>query len=63
MSDKDAAVTVLEKDCTAKVLFDEILALLHDPDRRETMSKTLRGMVRLDSTQRICDIVEELSRK
>ena len=63
LSDKDAAVTVLEKDCTAKVLFDEILGLLHDPDRRETMSKTLRGMVRLDSTQRICDIVEELSRK
>lgn len=62
LSDRNAAVTVLEKDCTAQVLFDQILGLLHDPDRRETMSKTLRSMVRLDSTQKICDIVEELGR-
>lgn len=62
LSDKGAAVTILEKDCTAQGIFDEIQALLADPDRRENMSKTLRGMVRLDSTQRICDIVEELSK-
>ena len=39
---------------------EEIQALLADPQRREDMSKTLRTMVRLDSTQRICDIVEGL---
>ena len=60
LSDKDAAVTILEKDCTARLLFDEISSLLSDPERRENMSKTLKTMVRADSTQRICDIVEEL---
>ena len=60
LSDKNAAVTILEKDCTARLLFDEISRLLSDPERRENMSKTLKTMVRADSTQRICDIVEEL---
>ena len=63
LSDKDAAVTILEKDCTAEKVMAEIQSLLADKDRRENMSKTLRSMVRLDSTQRICDIVEELAGK
>ena len=62
LSDRDAAVTILEKDCTAQVLFDEIGRLLSDPERRESMSKTLKTMVRIDSAQRICDIVEELTK-
>ena len=53
-------MTILEKDCTARRVMEEIQALLADPQRREDMSKTLRTMVRLDSTQRICDIVEGL---
>ena len=63
LSDKDAAVTILEKDCTAEKVMAEIQSLLVDKERRENMSKTLRSMVRLDSTQRICDIVEELAGK
>ena len=63
LSDKDAAVTILEKDCTAEKVMAEIQSLLADKERRENMSKTLRSMVRLDSTQRICDIVEELDGK
>ena len=63
LSDKDAAVTILEKDCTAEKVMAEIQSLLADKERRENMSKTLRSMVRLDSTQRICDIVEELAGK
>ena len=62
LSDRDAAVTILEKDCTAQVLFDEINRLLADPERRENMSKTLKTMVRVDSAQRICDIAEELTK-
>ena len=62
-TDKDAAVTILEKDCSAEKIMEVIQELLQDPDRRENMSKTLRSMVRLDSTERICDIVEELSGK
>ena len=55
-------MTILEKDCTAQGIFDEIQALLKSPERRENMSKTLRTMARLDSTERICDIVEELTK-
>ena len=62
LSDRDAAVLVLEADCTPEKIFAEIKALLADPARRETMKKTLREMVRLDSTQRICDIVEEITK-
>ena len=62
LSDRDAAVLVLEKDCTPEKIFAEINALLADPARRENMKTTLHEMVRLDSTERICDIVEELTK-
>lgn len=63
LSDRDAAVLILEKDCTAEKLMQEIQALLRDDARRERMKNTLHSMVRLDSTERICDIVEELIKK
>ena len=63
LAERNAAVMVLEKDCTARRIMDEIQALLDNPQRREDMSKTLRSMVPVDSTQRICDIVENLVEK
>ena len=57
------AVVLLEKDCTPEVLYAEIQGLLVDEQRREDMAKALHGMVKLDSAERICDIVEELARK
>ena len=63
LSDRDAAVLVLEKDCTPEKIFAEINALLANPARRENMKTTLHEMVRLDSTERICDIVEELAQR
>ena len=57
------AVVVLEKDCTAQVLMDEIRQILGDPNRSSTMSASLKGSVILDSAERICDIMEELSGK
>ena len=62
LSDRGAAVLVLEKDCTSEKIYREITDLLADSARREEMKKTLRKMVRIDSTQRICDIVEELTK-
>ena len=62
LSDRDAAVLVLEKDCTAQMMYDEITALLACAERRENMKNTLQKMVRIDSTQRICNIVEELTK-
>ncbi|MBR3949248.1 MAG: undecaprenyldiphospho-muramoylpentapeptide beta-N-acetylglucosaminyltransferase [Oscillospiraceae bacterium] len=57
------AVVVLEKECSAQKLYELICQLLADSERREEMSRNLRGMVRQDSTERICDIVEELAKK
>ena len=57
------AVVVLEKDCTPETIYSLIQELLADENRREEMSQKLHGMVRLDSTERICDIVEELSKR
>ena len=56
------AVVILEKDCTPEILYAEVQGLLVDEQRREDMSKALRSMVKLDSAQRICDMVEELAK-
>ncbi len=57
------AVVVLEKDCSSEKMYGLIKELLADEDRRKHMSSQLHNMVRLDSTQRICDIVEELTKR
>ena len=57
------AVVVLEKDCTSEKMYALVTELLADAARREEMSRNLRQMVRLDSTQRICDIVEEIAHR
>ena len=56
------SVVILEKDCTPEVLYAEVQGLLVDEQRREQMSKALRGLVKIDSAERICDIVEELAK-
>lgn len=56
------AIVVLEKDCTSEKIYGLVRELLADEDRRTQMSRSLHTMVRLDSTERICDIVEELTK-
>ncbi len=56
------AVVLLEKDCTSEGLYALIRELLADRDRRTNMSEKLKGMVQLDSTEQICDIIEELAK-
>jgi UDP-N-acetylglucosamine:LPS N-acetylglucosamine transferase len=56
-------VVVLEKDCTAQVLMEEIQKILQDQQRANAMSAALKGSVILDSAERICDIMEALARK
>ena len=41
--------------------YELIRSLLADEDRRREMSRKLHTMVRLDSAERICDIVEQLT--
>ena len=63
ISDRGGAVLLLEKDCAAQRLYDEVKAILSDADRQAAMSTALRGACILDSAERICDILEELASK
>ena len=60
LADRDAAVLVLEKDCTPLKIYEEIKDLLSDEERCRKMTCKLHELVRVDSTQRIGEIVEEL---
>ena len=63
MENKGGAVVVLEKDCTAEVLYDHVKQLLQDKPRRDAMSTALRSNCILDSTDRICKVLEEVAKK
>ncbi len=63
LSDKGGAVLLLEKDCQPTRLYDEIMALLQDENRREAMKTALQRDVILDSADRICDILEQMAAK
>ena len=62
LEEAGGAVVILEKDCTPEILYAEVQGLLVDAERREQMSKALRSLVKIDSAERICDIVEELAK-
>ena len=63
LSDKGAAVLLLEKECTAQRLFDEINALLDSDLRMQQMGAALRKICVHDSADRLCDIIFELGSK
>jgi len=56
------AVLMLEKDCTAQALYGQIKTLLADEQQRNSMASALKGLVVLDSAERIGDILEELAK-
>ncbi len=58
---RGAAIVITEDNCSAQNLYDTITELLGDHERCKQMSASLRGMVLLDSAERICDMIEELS--
>ena len=63
LEETGGAIVVLEKDCTSDKMYALIKELLADENRREEMAKKLHSQVKLDSTERICDIVEDLSKR
>ena len=63
LESRGGAVVIVEKDCSAEKVYEEIKSLLADPDRRAEMGKNLRQMVTMDSAERICDIVEQLAKR
>ena len=62
LADRGGAVMILEKDCTAEKMYEQIKTLLASEDSRRQMSDALRGMVQLDSAEQICDMLEELAK-
>ena len=56
------AVVLLEKDCTPERLYGLIRELLADETRRADMARKLHAQMKLDATDRICAIVEEMTR-
>ena len=62
LESRGAAVVIPEPECTPEHLFAAVFDLLGDRMRCSAMSASLRNMVVLDSADRICDMIEELSR-
>ena len=57
------AVVMLEGQVTAEKMYAQVMQLLGDDARRTEMCKSLKGLVRTDSADAICDIIEELVQK
>ena len=55
------AVVILEPDCSGKRLMEEVMGILADKQRQNTMHTALQRMAIPDSAERICDVLEELA--
>jgi UDP-N-acetylglucosamine--N-acetylmuramyl-(pentapeptide) pyrophosphoryl-undecaprenol N-acetylglucosamine transferase len=62
MEERGGCVLVLEKECTAQRLYEEITDLVKDPERCRAMRKALMESSMPDSADRICDIICELAK-
>jgi UDP-N-acetylglucosamine--N-acetylmuramyl-(pentapeptide) pyrophosphoryl-undecaprenol N-acetylglucosamine transferase len=60
LCDRGGGVLVLENECTAKRLMEEITALLRDKKRYNNMRKTLQDLTVPDSAERLCAAMEKL---
>ncbi len=63
LADRGGAVLVLERECSAQRLMEEITALLKDDSRYNGMRKALQNMAVPDSAERLCAVMEELVQK
>jgi UDP-N-acetylglucosamine--N-acetylmuramyl-(pentapeptide) pyrophosphoryl-undecaprenol N-acetylglucosamine transferase len=63
LEEAGGAIVVLEKDCSPDKMYALVKELLADESRRAEMSKALKGLVKSDSAERICDLAEELAKR
>jgi UDP-N-acetylglucosamine--N-acetylmuramyl-(pentapeptide) pyrophosphoryl-undecaprenol N-acetylglucosamine transferase len=63
LASQGAAVMVLEKDCTAQHLMEQIKGILGDTQRAKKMEKALLQMCVPDSAERLCDIAYNLAKE
>ena len=62
LEEAGGAIVVLESECSAGKVYGLVKELLADENRRNDMTKALHGLVRADSAELICDMVEELAK-
>ena len=62
LEEAGGAVVILEKDCSPEGMYRQVMDLLADQNRRQQMTAALHSLVKTDSADRICDLVEELAK-
>ena len=60
IAQRGGAVVMLEKDCTAQALLEQVQQILADKEQYKAMCTAMHGSCVLDSAERICDIMEGL---
>lgn len=63
LSDKGAAVLIIEKECTAQRIMEEITELLSNTEKYRKMEIALKKHCIPDCAQRLCDIIYRLGTK
>ncbi len=63
MEKPGGAVVILEKDCSAQCVWDEIKKIVEDPQKSDKMQKALHSMVVPDSAERVCGIMEQIMKR
>ena len=63
LEENGATTLILEKDCTAQKLFDEIKALTENQGKASAMRAALLKMAVPDSAEKLCDIMYSLVQK
>ena len=63
LSDNGGAVLVLERECTAQRIFDELMDLTQDKAKASAMRSALLKMAVPDSAERLCDIMFSLAKE
>ena len=63
LSDNGGAILLLEKDCTAEKVYEQVKELLANTEKQKSMRIALQKLAVLDSADRICRIVEQLATK
>jgi UDP-N-acetylglucosamine--N-acetylmuramyl-(pentapeptide) pyrophosphoryl-undecaprenol N-acetylglucosamine transferase len=63
LSDKGAAVLMLEKDCSGDALYRQVTGMLADPEGMEQMAQKLHSMSVTDANERIYTVLKGLLKK
>ena len=61
LSENGGAELLLEKDCTAQKVYEMVTSMLADSEKMRAMKTSLHKIAVLDSTERICKILEQLA--